>query len=198
MSAGVTSLFFLFSHFAVLFLPMSITIELPETSSMSAFNLERWTEIVSDFRLTDLIERIETNRYGHILMSPAAAPRHGRRQGKIYSLLDSLIPQGQAITECPVSTADGVKVIDVAWLRSGHPDFDTELALVRVAPDICVEVVSPSNSKKELEEKKALYFDAGAREVWICDSDGKIIFFSGVESMLAASILCPAFPKWIE
>jgi Uma2 family endonuclease len=188
------SFFYFYSNFS----PMSVTIELPETNSMTSFNLERWTEVLRDPRLADMSERIETNRYGHILMSPGAAPRHGLRQNKIGSLLDALMPHGQTINECPVSTADGVKVVDVAWLRPDHPDFDTELVLLRTAPDICVEVLSPSNSKKEMDEKKVLYFDAGAREVWFCDSAGKMTFYSGVETFLESSILCPTFPKVID
>ena len=35
------------------------------------------------------------------------------------------------------------------------------------APELCIEVVSPSNSRKELREKVAAYLEAGAEEVWI-------------------------------
>mgnify|MGYP001313879954 CR=1 FL=1 len=37
------------------------------------------------------------------------------------------------------------------------------------APEICLEILSPSNSIVEMEMKRALYFEAGAREVWECD-----------------------------
>src|SRR5215212_11577529 len=35
------------------------------------------------------------------------------------------------------------------------------------APDLAVEVMSPSNTAREMEEKVALYFGAGARAVWV-------------------------------
>jgi len=35
------------------------------------------------------------------------------------------------------------------------------------APDLAVEVMSPSNTAREMEEKTALYFGAGARAVWV-------------------------------
>jgi Uma2 family endonuclease len=35
------------------------------------------------------------------------------------------------------------------------------------APDLAVEVMSPSNTVREMEEKTALYFGAGARAVWV-------------------------------
>ncbi|MET0649379.1 MAG: Uma2 family endonuclease [Pyrinomonadaceae bacterium] len=35
------------------------------------------------------------------------------------------------------------------------------------APDLAVEVMSPGNSPREMEEKVGLYFGAGARAVWV-------------------------------
>jgi Uma2 family endonuclease len=35
------------------------------------------------------------------------------------------------------------------------------------APDLAVEVMSPSNTAREMDEKVALYFAAGARAVWV-------------------------------
>ena len=46
------------------------------------------------------------------------------------------------------------------------------------APEICVEVLSPTNSLAEMNEKRALYFEAGAHEVWICGLDGKMEFYT--------------------
>jgi Uma2 family endonuclease len=37
------------------------------------------------------------------------------------------------------------------------------------APDLAVEVMSPSNTAREMEKKVALYFAAGARAVWVFD-----------------------------
>ena len=47
------------------------------------------------------------------------------------------------------------------------------------APELCVEVMSPSNSWEEMRHKTLLYLAAGAREVWICDETGKVHFFDG-------------------
>jgi len=46
-----------------------------------------------------------------------------------------------------------------------------------VAPELCVEIWSLDNSDKEMQEKKALYFEKGATEAWFCDTDGKTQFF---------------------
>ena len=67
------------------------------------------------------------------------------------------------------------------------------------APDICVEVLSPSNTEAEIEEKTALYFDAGAQEVWICGRSGAMKFLDRDASRpLKVSQLCPAFPRKVE
>jgi Uma2 family endonuclease len=176
---------------------VSIIIELPDLESQSRFNLKRWAEILTDPVLAKLPNRIETDRHGHILMSPPPAFRHSRRQGHIVGLLTSLLPEGQTLPECPVSTADGVKAIDVAWLesRGAVPDQDPDV-LTR-APNICVEILSPSNSASEIDEKRALYFDAGADEVWICTLDGSILFFVDPGHPRPNSIICPAFPNRI-
>jgi hypothetical protein len=47
------------------------------------------------------------------------------------------------------------------------------------APEICIEVLSPSNSQLEMVEKRALYFEAGAAEVWTCDLDDSMTFHVG-------------------
>jgi Uma2 family endonuclease len=174
-----------------------ITIELPERASRTKFNLERWAEILTDQTLTKLPNRVETDRHGHILMSPPPAFRHSRRQGHIINLLNELLPDGRTLPECPLSTADGVKAIDVAWLASNRLEITEDPQLLTSAPEICVEIFSPSNSPFEISEKRVLYFDAGATEVWICTLDGSISFFDSPDHQLPVSSICPAFPDRI-
>lgn len=40
-----------------------------------------------------------------------------------------------------------------------------------LAPDLAVEVLSPSNTEKEMARKRASYFKAGVRLVWIIDPE---------------------------
>jgi Uma2 family endonuclease len=172
-----------------------ITIELPNLESQTAFNLARWVKILDDPRLAKLPERIETDRHGHILMTPPPAFRHSLRQDHIIGFLHSLMPQGQTLPECPLSTADGVKAIDVAWLEHGRPEIRQDLLVLTRAPEICIEILSPSNTPSEIDEKRALYFDAGATEVWLCNLDGSMSFFVGpADHQSSTSALCPAFP----
>jgi Uma2 family endonuclease len=177
----------------------TVTIELPAQATQTAFNLRRWAELIDAPELARIEGRIETDRHGQIIMSPPPAPNHGSFQSRIAHLLQTHLQQGRTLTECPISTADGVKAADVAW---ASPECMRELGN-RVcfprAPDICVEVLSPGNTKPQIEEKKLLYFDAGAREVWLCSKTGVLSFFGpGINSDLPGSILCPSFPKRIN
>ncbi len=62
------------------------------------------------------------------------------------------------------------------------------------SPELCVEVISPA----EIQEKMALYFDAGAREVWLHGLDGAMSFFAGVARRIPKSKLCSEFPQVIH
>jgi Uma2 family endonuclease len=45
------------------------------------------------------------------------------------------------------------------------------------APEICIEIMSPSNTKREMKSKVNLYLKAGATEVWIVSEAGTIQYF---------------------
>ena len=174
-----------------------ITIELPDLKSQTRFNLDRWAEIAADPRLAKLPDRIETDRHGHILMTPPPGFLHSDRQGNIADLLKDLLPYGRTLAECPLSTADGVKAIDLAWLARGRAEFRERPLVLTSAPEICIEVFSPSNTQREMDEKRALYFDAGAAEVWICNLEGSMSFFVRPNDEVPTSSLCPGFPPAI-
>jgi Uma2 family endonuclease len=176
----------------------TVTIELPPHAAQRDLNLRRWSELLSDPALAKVEGRIETDRHGHIIMSPPPRPHHGRLQSRIAHLLQTLMPEGDTLTECPISTADGVKASDVAWASpSCMSELGNRVCFPR-APEICVEVLSPGNTEAEIREKMTLYFDAGATEVWVCSASGTIQFFDKTLSNLGESRLCPGFPQRIE
>ena len=174
----------------------TLTLELRPLDEQTALNLRRWDEVLADPELRKLPGRVETDRHGRVIMSPPPAPNHGKNQAEITTQLKKFLPHGITITECPVSTADGVKGVDVAWASSqSWGEVGNRTCFLR-APEICVEVASPSNSEEELREKMALYFNAGAKEVWLCSAFGEIMFHHPTRQ-LARSELCPDFPTRI-
>ena len=174
----------------------ALTLELRPLDEQTALNLRRWDEVLADPELRKLPGRVETDRHGRVIMSPPPAPNHGKNQAKITTHLKKLLPHGTTITECPVSTADGVKGVDVAWASSeSWGEVGNRTCFIR-SPEICVEVASPSNSEEELREKMALYFNAGAKEVWLCSVFGEMTFHHPAKQ-LPRSELCPDFPNRI-
>lgn len=103
----------------------------------------------------------------------------------------------ESLTECPISTADGVRAADVAWASPAClKELGNRSCFLR-SPEICVEVLSPGNTDAEIQEKMALYFDAGAQEVWLCDTLGAMKFFVSAQPATGSKI-CTDFPKQIE
>jgi len=176
-----------------------ITIELPIRSSYHDFNRNRWEEILRDPELAKFAGKVETNRHGHILMMPPASGRHSQRQGEILFTLQTHLG-GKALPECPVSTCNGVRSADVGWFSKVRFERVAGQTVFEEAPEICVEVLSPSNTPDEMEEKKNLYFAAGAEEVWLCSEEGSLTFFSQAdpENPQETSSLYPDFPEEIE
>jgi Uma2 family endonuclease len=175
---------------------MTLAIELPARDEQEAFNLKVWKRLLADPEMARIEGRIETNRHGQIIMTPPPGPPHGGRQASISIELHNLIG-GKLITECPISTSNGVRAADVGWFSSERFARAFNKVCFLEAPEICVEVLSPSNTRKEIEEKAALYFDAGAEEVWICELDGTMRW-QDASGALERSRLCSEFPVELE
>jgi Uma2 family endonuclease len=155
-----------------------------------------WSEVCDDVHLRDLPFKIELNRWGKIVMSPARRV-HGLLQMEIGSRLREMLPGGRVFAEAPVQTSDNVKVADVAWASEELHRSQGDEGTFTIAPEICVEILSPTNTLREMLDKQQLYFEAGAREFWLCDEQGKMRFLApGGE--LTVSLLCPQFPAHID
>ena len=175
---------------------MQLVIDLPAHEDQIAFNRRRWAELLTDPTVAELPFRIETNTHGHILMTPPPSGEHSHLQSTVLLTLNCLLG-GHPLPECPISTIDGVKAADVGWYS------DSRFASVRgqdvfeQAPEVCVEVISRSNTDSEMRQKKALYFEAGADEVWFCQEDGRMEFYasSQPDTQQPTSRRCPQFPS---
>jgi Uma2 family endonuclease len=73
---------------------------------------------------------------------------------------------GYILTQLPHT----VRVPDLSFVRADRlPPEGLGPGLLRFAPDLAVEVLSPSESASELEEKLADYTTAGTRLIWVVD-----------------------------
>ena len=156
----------------------------------------QWQEVCEHPSLKNLPFKIELDQYGNIIMSPVKVS-HSAFQGEIAFILRSLLKTGRTLPECAIKTSKGTKVADVAWASLELFEIIKQQTECSVAPEICVEVISASNSRREINEKKALYFEAGAKEFWTCNENGVLNFFNS-EGQLNASVLVTSFPFKIE
>ncbi len=171
----------------------------PRANPQTEFILQRWNQLLADPELLRRPERIEIDEFGHFLMSPQPDSIHRKQAFRIAALLEQLLPGDGTFQEQSILTAEGIRVADVIWLHPSRAEelFKSPTQPLSPAADICVEILSPSNSKAEIDQKRTLYFEAGAREVWICDRSNQIYFF-GPAGPLDQSALCPQFQPRIN
>jgi Uma2 family endonuclease len=156
-----------------------------------------WQEVIVDKSLQNLPYKIETTKTGKIEMSPATN-WHAYWQYEIAGILrEQLRGLGMGFTEASIDTPEGVKVADVAWGSHEFIALNGMSTPFPQAPELCVEIISPSNTKEEIDQKVRLYLEQGAFEVWLCDLSGKIEKINE-QGRLEVSEIAPAFPKQLE
>lgn len=152
-----------------------------------------WEQLCDDATLEDIPYRVELSRHGQLIMSPHRS-YHSIFQSRIIRHLNQLLPQGEAMPECPIKTETGIVVADVAWASPEKVKRNFDLASWAESPEIVIEVLSPANSDEEILNKRKAVFAKGATEFWVCDSAGKIQFFDQ-QGPIEKSVLCSGFPS---
>jgi Uma2 family endonuclease len=143
------------------------------------FLIARWNELCRDPSLEDLPYKIELNSWGKVEMGPPPGVGHARLQSELAAQLRDQLREGVAYTECPVLTGIGVRVPDVVWASNAFRKRHKGSSPMPRAPEICVEIISPSNVEAEITEKTSAYLAAGAEEVWLVAENGKVRVIDG-------------------
>ncbi len=107
-------------------------------------------------------------------LSPAGG-EHGYRATRLGSRLDGFAHQHDLGSVCASETGfilrrdpDTVRAPDVAFVYQARlPEGKVPVGYLRVAPDLAVEVVFPSETAEEIPEKVRDYLEAGAEQVWL-------------------------------
>jgi Uma2 family endonuclease len=131
----------------------------------------QWADVLANPLLQDLPFKIELNRWGRIEMSPASN-QHGALQSDLVTELKKR-RGGRVIVECSIQTTDGVRVADVAWVSNTRLKALGMVTPFPQAPELCVEIMSPSNTWADMHMKASLYLQAGAQEVWVQPLQGE-------------------------
>jgi Uma2 family endonuclease len=112
---------------------------------------------------------------GEVVTMPAPTFKHGEVQGNVYFAIKSFAKStrlGRVVVESGVPTerdedeGDTVRGPDVSYYSKER---------LPLGQDLCVEVLSPSNTKRELREKIKEYFAAGVRMVWIVEPEDRSV-----------------------
>lgn len=145
----------------------------------------RYRSLCDDPCYANVPGKIELDPWGRMLMTPATY-YHGVLQARLVRLLHAALG-GEASVEAPVVTPAGLLVADVAWASARFTgNHGVHNPLMR-APELCIEIVSPSNSVRELREKVAGFLAAGAEEVWIVYPQSRRCERHGPHGPLSAS-----------
>lgn len=119
---------------------------------------------------------------GVVISFPIAGLEHGRIQGNASALINLFVRPLKlgrvAIGSGVVSerNPDSVRGPDVSFYSKERlPPGLQVVGYHDRPPDLCVEVLSPCDTKIEIARKTGEYFTAGVRTVWIIDPEDRSI-----------------------
>lgn len=112
---------------------------------------------------------------GELIRMPPAGYEHGVRTVKLTTPLDNHVSARKLGVICAAETGfllsqnpDTVRAPDIAFIsRERIEKTGTVKSYWVGAPDLAVEVLSPGDTVREVEEKVAEWLEAGARMVWV-------------------------------
>ena len=111
-----------------------------------------WDEITCNPLLRNLPFKVETNRFGQIVMTEKTNAQ-GAAQFAIGRAIDRSKNGGRIIFGCSIMTSDGVKVASVAWLSNQFVAQHGYSTPYPKAPELCVEIVSSQIHKLKSKVK---------------------------------------------
>jgi Uma2 family endonuclease len=144
-------------------------------------HLETGPLTIEEFeRLPDDGWRLELVR-GHVVREPPAGFEHGGIAGWIAGELHAFLREHRLGRVRTAETGfvlfdepPTVRAPDVAFVRQERLTFDRK-RFAPLAPDLAVEIVSPSNTSSDIQQKVLDYLEAGTRLVWVVDPGPRIV-----------------------
>jgi len=112
-------------------------------------------------------------RRGELVKVARPKEGHIRIQDRLRERLhDALGRHGKVITEYPFRALPEyeLRVADVAYVTRERRDRTADDDNLHGAPDLVIEVLSPSNTAREIKEKADLCLANGSRQFWAVDS----------------------------
>jgi Uma2 family endonuclease len=116
-----------------------------------------------------------------ITVSPGMLPHNLLRDTILMVLKAFVVPRklGVVVSEQAFQLSERtVRVPDVAFMCVGRA-LATDRP-IEGAPDLAVEVVSPTNTPREIDQRISDYFAAGCRRVWVVYGEDREVYVHGL------------------
>ncbi len=121
---------------------------------------------------------------GELIRRPPTGAKHGNVSVRVGRLLDEYVEAHDLGIVCGAETGfilqrtpDVVRAPDVAFVAKDRiPATGVPETYWPFAPDLAVEVVSPSDRVDDLQAKVGEYFTAGTRLVWVIHPRSRTVF----------------------
>lgn len=131
----------------------------------------------------DYLKLDDDNRYeligGELVLVPAPRTIHQRISVKLFKILISYIDNNNlgellyAPTDVLLTEKDKPQP-DIMFISKERLDIITD-NYIQGAPDLVIEILSPSTGKWDRVKKSRLYYAHGVKEYWIVDPDDMVI-----------------------
>lgn len=146
----------------------------PSSIETGLMSIEEFERLPDDGLRRELVR-------GQVIKEPPAGFGHGRIAVTIASILHSYVREndlGRVVTAetgfVLFNEPPTVRAPDVAFVAKERLTFDEE-RFAPLAPDLAVEIVSPSNTVSEIHDKVADYLDAGTRLIWVVEPRSRTV-----------------------
>ena len=126
-------------------------------------------------RRDDVIQELH---WGQVVTLTFPKKRHTRIQNRLLDLLRARAgDRGLVAVELPFRAVPeyDLRAADVAFVSSERWDATPEDDNLHGAPELVIEVLSPSNTLAEIREKAALCLANGSEEFWVVNPQRKVV-----------------------
>ncbi len=141
------------------------------------------TQVMSFAEFEQLPERSERGsryelRHGELVQVPPPLQGHSRVQWQLRRLFEQVVgDRGAVHTEvCFRALPEGeFRIADVAFISAERWNGADPGGYLMGAPDLVVEVLSPSNTAAEMLDKEQLCLRNGSKQFWLVDMKQRLI-----------------------
>lgn len=142
---------------------------------------ERLVTLAEFERMPEENEHLVELVRGRVVREPRPGGEHGWLAGRLIGRLEPWAEKhevGLVVTETGFLLTDDPPTVrgpDVAFIAEERLGSGIPKGFWTIPPDLAIEIVSPSDTAAEIQEKVLEYLTAGTRLVWVVDPDNRSV-----------------------